>query len=151
MKSGIQSQLDVVDGQIHKLQLKREKLVQKMKNVDSEIHEIRSEIVGYVEKIRKQRDEEVQPLFQILKRIKKSKVGGMNYTYYEGRIRGRMRKGFKMKDRYKHFGDYRTSRGLVKKRFGIELPPQFTEQNEVVLKKHLKVLLEQIWLEELGM
>ena len=144
--SEVQSQIDELDEQIVKLQKKKEKLLYEKKMRFDEISNIRSEITEYTKVVNKLMSDDVKPLFQVYQRTKKSKIGGRDYQYYEGRVRSRMRKGFLMKDKYYHIGDFNESRRKVKKVFGTNLP---RNTDEDVLKKHLKKLVEKWWLEDL--
>jgi chromosome segregation ATPase len=145
--SGVQSEVDEVDEQILNLQQKREKLVLQIDKYETEITEIKSEITEHIEFVMKRMDKKTKPLFQVYKRTKKSKIGGRDYSYFEGRVRSRMRKGLLMKDKYYHIGDFNQSRMELKKVMGIELPRDVKED---VLKDHLKKLVERLWLEDLS-
>jgi len=144
--SVVQSQIDDLDEQILKLQKEKEKLVSDKQMWLEEISNISSEITEYKKVVNKLMSDDVKPLFQVYQRTKKSKIGGRDYQYYEGRVRSRMRKGFLMNDKYYHFGDFNKSREKVKKVFGTDLP---RNTDEKVLKKHLKQLVEKWWLEDL--
>jgi hypothetical protein len=142
----VQSEIDKLDEQILNLQLEKEKFVSQIRVFETEITEIKSELTEHIEFVMKRMDKKTKPLFQVYQRTKKSKIGGRDYTYFEGRVRSRMRKGLKMKDKYYHIGDFNQSRMELKKVMGIELP---RDVDEKVLKENLKKLVERLWLEDL--
>lgn len=144
--SEIKTEIDEIDEKIFNLQKEKEKWVSKMDLHHQEISEIQSEIKDYSEKVKKVMSDKTKPLFQVYKRKKKSKIGGKDYEYFEGRVRSKMRKGLLMKDKYYHIGDYNESRRKVREEYGIQLP---SDTKEFELKEHLKKWVEDMWLRDL--
>lgn len=142
----VQSHIDGIDKQILQLQKERDKWISKKDSIYDEISEIQSEIKDYTHIVKQVMSDETKPLFQVYKRTKKSKIGGRDYEYFEGRVRSRMRKGFLMKDKYYHLGDFNTCRRKIKEEYNLQLPSDVSEEK---LKKELLKWVEDKWLRDL--
>ena len=148
--SGIQSKIDEVDEQIQKLQLIKSKWEFKKSSVFGEISEIRSEIKEYTDTIVGVMDNKVKPIFIIKEKKKPSRDGSYHYEYFIGIVRGRMRKGYRTKDKHYHFGNYKKCVQIIREEFGIQLPLRYDSSINKELHTHLENLMKEWWLRDLG-
>lgn len=141
-----QLHIDEIDLEIEKLQEKKKKWISKKRKTLTELDEIRNELNTYLNSVEPLLDnEDVSPTFQIRELPRELKSGQVE-IYFEGRVRGRMVKGYRSKDYTKQFGTTDKVRDLLKKEFGLEmnnLTPY--DKNE-----YLKQILKREWLEDMG-
>jgi hypothetical protein len=139
-----QTQIDKIELEIQKLQLKKEKWVVKKKQTLNEIGEIRNELDTYLKKVEPLLDNvDISPTLTIRELPRKLK-GGIEEIYYEGRVRGRMIKGYRSKDYTFQFGTIEKVKEILKKEFNKE----YDELTPYDRDKYLKIVLRRNWLED---
>jgi hypothetical protein len=139
-----QSEIDKIDLEILKLQMKKDKWLKKRKETYSEMDEVRSELSIYLQKVEPMLDNrDISPTFQI--RILNRKLKSGNKIYFEGRVRGRMIKGYRSPDYTHQCGDENTVREIILKEYGVDTDTI----NRYERDRYLEKLLKQYWIEDL--
>jgi hypothetical protein len=140
-----QSEIDRIDLDILKLQKKKEKWLNRIKETHTEMDEVRLELTTYLKKVEPMLlDRDISPTFQIRELPRKLKSG--KKIYFEGRVRGRMIRGYRSRDYTYPFGDETKVRETILKEFGVDTKTI----NRYERDKYLEKLLKQYWMEDIG-
>lgn len=147
-----QTEIDKIDLEIFKLQekidtwlMKKDKWLKKRKETYSEMNEVRSELANYLETVEPMLgNRDISPTFQI--RILTRKLKSGTKIYFEGRVRGRMIKGYRSEEYTHQFGDENTVRETILKKFGVDTDTI----NRYERDRYLEKLLKQYWIEDIG-
>lgn len=144
-----QSHIEMIDFEIQKLQKKKDKWLSKISDTRTELSNIRSEMVDYTVLISKyvkdDPDSYIKPLFMIREVPKRR--NGVEYFYFEGRVRGRTVKGNRSRDKDYQLGKREVLPQLIQKELGIQIDVKIKYSE---LEELLKQIVEKWWLEDLG-